>query len=333
MNSVYLISGDDRYRKEEYLSFLKQTKEIETSEIEIFDASKVKNFSMPLFFHSLASQSLFDMGKRMVILKDAYFLSTSTTKGNEKDLDYFQKEMVLYLKDPNEQIVLVIYMDEVNLDARKKLVKFLKKENIEQKTFTALKPWEFPTYAKQRLQQEKLSLNQAAFDELILRVQNDSLLLQRAVEKLKLIPKDCYDLKDIEELVSYSPEVDVYALGNVFLEGDFKKTWKILKRFQAAGVDTQAQIALLASRLRHLYDMKELRELGYDEMTIATRLRVKPYAIQKGLEACSSCSALSLLKFLKELADLDQEIKIGKIDAKQGFEYFILRNGRTYASN
>ena len=333
MNHVFLISGDDRYRKEEYLSFLKQTKEIADGEVEIFDASKVKYFSFPLFFRSLASRSLLVNGKRMVILKDAYFLSTCHTKGNDEDLEYFQREMSLYLKDPNDQIVLVIYMDEETLDARKKLVKFLKKEAIDQQTFMALKPWEFPAYAKEQLHNEKIFLDQEAFEELLLRVQHDRFLLKKAIEKLQLVPKKRYGVKEIEEMISYSVEVDVFALGNVFLEGNLKKTWKILRRFQQAGLDTQAQMALLAFRIRNLYDIKELFELGYDEETIAIRLRMKPYAIRKGLKSCSCCSALSLLKILKELGDLDQEIKTGKRDPKQGFEYFVIRNGRTYAGD
>lgn len=333
MNNVFLIYGEDSYRKKEYLSFLKKTKEIDSSETEVFEASKVKDFSMPLFFHSLASQNLFTIFKRLVLLKDAYFLSTSPTKGNEKDLDYFQKEMELYLKEPNEQVLLVFYMEEENLDSRKKVVKFLKAAGVDFKEFQALKPWEFPNYIRERLAQEKLVLSSGALDLLVERVQSDSMNLQKAIDALKLVPQKEYLVEDIEERIPYSLDLDVFALGNVFLDGDMKKTWKILKRFQQAQLDTQAQMALLASRLRKLYQIKELKEANYSKEEIATRLRIKPYAVQKGLESTFYWNSQRLLRLLKELADIDQGIKSGKLEAKLAFEQFILRNGQENARN
>lgn len=328
MNRNFLISGDDQYRKEAYLSFLKDTKEIKKGNIEIFDAAKVKEFNISSFFHTLSKQSLFSDDKRLVIVKDAYFLSSLSIKGLESELDFWQKQMHEYLEHSNEQVVLVFYMDKLALDGRKKIVKFLQAEKIEWQDFKALKTWEFPQYAKECLKKENLYLSEAAFNELLYRINADSMLLQKAIELLKLVPSEEYNLQDIEERISYSLNVDIFSLANVFLEKNLAKTWHILKHMQKANIDSQAQIALLASRIRNLYDMKQLSELGYDNISIAQKLKVKNFAVQKGLSACLYQSANQLLAILKDLADLDQNIKQGKIEAKLGFEQLILRNGK-----
>ena len=67
------------------------------------------------------------------------------------------------------------------------------------------------------------------------------------------------------------------------------------------------------------------------EADIAMRLSQKPYAVKKGLESTRSLSAKKLLDYLNQLAELDQGIKSGQIDPKDGFEQFVLRNGKRYA--
>ena len=88
---------------------------------------------------------------------------------------------------------------------------------------------------------------------------------------------------------------------------------------------------MLAGRLRALYTMKKMYEKGMSEADIAMRLSQKPYAVKKGLESTRSLSAKKLLDYLNQLAELDQGIKSGQIDPKDGFEQFVLRNGKRYA--
>ncbi len=60
---------------------------------------------------------------------------------------------------------------------------------------------------------------------------------------------------------------------------------------------------------------------------IATRLHADDWAIKKGLESCYHLQSKTLLRYLEELATLEQGIKAGRIEPKNGFEQFLLKNG------
>ena len=74
--------------------------------------------------------------------------------------------------------------------------------------------------------------------------------------------------------------------------------------------------------------MKYLYESGLSEDSIAVRLHANPWAVKFGLKDCHGLPSKVLLSYLSQLADLDQGIKAGTIDPKDGFEQFLLTNGK-----
>lgn len=61
-----------------------------------------------------------------------------------------------------------------------------------------------------------------------------------------------------------------------------------------------------------------------DQNQIANQLKAHPYRIKLNMEKARSFHSEELLDTLNLLANLDQDIKMGKIDKDQGFENFIL---------
>ena len=60
-------------------------------------------------------------------------------------------------------------------------------------------------------------------------------------------------------------------------------------------------------------------------------INMKEYAVKMGLQNIGKKSSKELLGYLNSLAYLDQDIKSGRVDPKEGFDLFLLR--KSYASN
>lgn len=334
---IYVISGKDIYRLEKCLEHLLSENAIEKDNIITYDAESKKDFHLDAALMDCGSISLFsDMDKKAVIIKNPYFLNASSkekieTKSKEKDERILMLEN--YLKEPNENTLLVFECVGFDADKRKAEYKLLTKYNATIISFTVMKQWEFDSYVDKTLKDVGIKLSFDARNELLKRVNNDTMSFHKALEKLLLLDKKELDLYDIKALVSLNPDINIFDLCNYFVQKDLSKTLQAVQDMKNANYDYAAMMPMLASRLRSFYQMKKLYELGLDESQITTRLHANPYAVKKSLENCRQISSKQILEYLSQLADIDQKFKSGLANLDDEFESFLLHSGEKYASN
>ena len=63
---------------------------------------------------------------------------------------------------------------------------------------------------------------------------------------------------------------------------------------------------------------------GKDASSIASILHAHPYRVRKNMESANRISLSECQKMLATLAQLDQNMKSGKLDKKMAFELFLL---------
>ncbi len=333
--STYILSGKDIYRVEENLRHILKNHGIDREHTVVFDASEKKGFRFDAAIIECDTFSLFDDHAKAVIVKNPFFLnagkkteSASSKKNADKDAEMRISILEQYLKKPNPSAVLIFYCVGFEADSRKKEYKLLQKYHAEIIRLQKMKKWEFENYADRQLGLSHLRLSRDARNELLNRVDGDTLLLHNALDKMVLYGQESLDLNDIEHLVSLNPEVNVFRMSNAFLRGDFADVIRARDEMLAANYDDQALIMMLAGRLRAYYSYKLLYEKGLSASEIAMRMRANEYAVKISLEGASSVRSSDLLRWLSELAELDQNIKAGRIDAPSGFEMFLLKNGK-----
>ena len=193
--------------------------------------------------------------------------------------------------------------------------------------FELMKPWEFEKYVDDKLKENKYKLTRDARIELLERVGNDTLKFHNALVKIDLYGKKELNLEDIIHIVPMNADLNIFRMSNAFIAHDLSSTLLAVDEMLLARYDYVAMIAMLASKLRSLYNIKKLYERGLSDSMIATRLHADDWAIKKGLESCYHLQSKTLLRYLEELATLEQGIKAGRIEPKNGFEQFLLKNG------
>lgn len=340
---VYIYSGEDIYRLENALKRLYEENHIDKDHRVVIDASDKKTFNIQQVLNECDSFSLFDEDKKAVIVRDPFFLSSSSKeaeKVNKTDSPAVKKRkekeatnrdnrlnmLEEYLKNENKNSLLIFLCHGYNADSRKKDYKLLTQYKAQTLNFPKMDEKDYASYVGKRLKDEGLALSNASILELIQRTSGDTLLLSQAIDKIKLYGEEKPSLEDIKHLVSSSPDLDVFKLTTAFGQGDVQGCFEAIGEMLLASYDYNTMISMLAKRLRTIYNFKLLHEKGYSNDEVATRMHVKSGYVWFVLKDSTSLSSKTLLTYLKELADIDQSIKQGESNAKDAFEDFILRN-------
>jgi DNA polymerase-3 subunit delta len=259
--------------------------------------------------------------KKVIICHNCYFLTASTIK---LDINHNIDDLINYIKLKNNDTIIIFVVDCENLDERKNIVKLLKKEaNL----FKANKliDNELVDFIMNYLKEKgyKISRNDASY--LKDRTNNNLDTVYQELNKLMLYKNDEKEIveDDINELVSKTIDDNIFSLVNAVVDNDKPKIIEIYNELIRNNEEPVKIIVLIANQFRLIYQTKILYNQGYTEKDIADKLGVHPYRIKLAYQKGKLISEKKLLKYLGNLADLDFEIKSGKIDKYLGLELFL----------
>ena len=147
----------------------------------------------------------------------------------------------------------------------------------------------------------------------------DKLMLYKLDEKI--INND-----DISLLIQESSDDSVFELVSAFLKNDSKKAMKLYYEFINDGMDVSQIVAIIASQIRLLFQVKRLYNEGKSNDEIAKILEFRSvYRVKYLLNDAYLYSENDLVKYLSNLADIDKAIKTGTMDGKVLLELFIAK--------
>lgn len=85
--------------------------------------------------------------------------------------------------------------------------------------------------------------------------------------------------------------------------------------------------ALLVRQFRSMLYVKELGKQGYSPQQMAGQLGMHPYGVKVTADQAKAFSIERLTALLGGLAELDYEMKTGRVDKTLGLELWLLRTG------
>lgn len=343
--NLYVYAGKDTYRLQSSLNSLLEKNRIDRDHTVTFDAADRRSFRMDRVLMECDTFSLFDDGKKAVIVKNPFFLSSESSeagKVNKADSPAVKKRkekekaerdsrlamLESYLKQPNPSCLLIFECCGYNADTRKADYKLLENYNCEKIVCDTMDEESFRPYALKELKKAGFSLSDSAFTELLSRTGTDTQLLHNALEKFDLYGKKELDLNDVKHLVSLNPEINIFDLTSGFMKKDLGLAIETMNEMINAGYDYMALISLLSKRIRVIYNMRRLYETGMNNEQIAFRMKQKKGYVWYVLKDSKDYTSSQLLHLLKELADMDQGIKQGILQPGPAFEQFLIRNGK-----
>ena len=303
-----IVHGSDTSRVRKKIRNLKKKYDITTPTV-YYDASKVDQREILL---EIDSVSIFDE-RKMVVVENCNFLSDTDPK--EYDVQAFidrcnQDDMCV--------VIFCLYKDKLN--KKKKLIKELVSK-VEVIPCIALDEKSKATYVDDVMKRIGLSMDNEAKDYFLRVTGLDSERLELELEKLRTY-KEHINLESAKLLVSIEPEDNVFKMTKALFDRNALLFLSCYRDFRKNDMQPVAINALLATQVRFLFKVRCLMDRGYNKDRIASELKVSPGRIYYASKQAQAFTSEELLDTLEQLANLDQNMKTGKMDMDQGFEQF-----------
>lgn len=318
---IYLLFGEEQFLIE---SVIKQ----------ITKASATKNEEESPIQYDLEETSISDVllevqtypffgEDKMIIADHAYFL---TAKQVKTQVEHNVEDLLNYIEQPVDFSTLILIAPYEKLDARRKITKQLKKHAMVIEC-QSVKAWEIDKWVDHLAKQFKIYLDKPAEQLLINETGTNLGLLEKEIEKLALyvgengkVPLDI-----AQELVSHQGNATGLTLVDKVIEKDLAGAIKVYRDLIKFNEEPIALVALLASQLRTIYQVKILLKKGYQQPQMARQLKVHPYVVKMSIERERRFSLDKLYQYLNACAETDQAIKRGEMEKDLAFEFLLYR--------
>jgi len=310
MKNFYLIYGLDKSLIKNEIEKIK--KELNVSEIIKYSLDKDSLTDIVL---DASLISMFD-SKKVILVSDSYFFANG--KGND-ELGVLED----YLDNYNSDTFIIFECPCEKVDTRKKIYKKINElgKIIETKKKDV-------NYVKEYVL-GVLKENNYTIDDInyfISKVGTNIDNVSNELEKMlvyKMEEKRITDA-DVDKLIIPSLEDEIFALTDAVINSDIKKSLELLEQFLNKNYDEMQIIILLSSQFRFMYQVKRLVNKNMSADLITRELGANPYRVKITMKNSYYYNEGDLLFYLKKLADLDKNIKFGKMDKRLGLQLFLM---------
>lgn len=261
----------------------------------------------------------FGFDKKVVIIKNPYFLSSSKEPKLPFEVDY--DVFVEYLKQDNpDSMIILSFVGEI--DNRKSLVKTIK-GYAKVYELNSIEKNEWMIIAKRLFNDKKVKINDDAIECFVNRVNNDLGYMMREIDKLSLY-SNYITKEDVELLISRPLEENSFLMVDAIINNDLNALLSIYNDLKIQNEEPTRILSLLTNQLSLQYQVSSLAS-NHTEKDIATILNIHPYRVKLMIQKMRKINNNDILYIIDKMAQLDLQIKTGEIDKYQGIELFFLK--------
>ncbi len=251
-------------------------------------------------FDLLGSQTLF-VAQRGIIIKRLY---------KNKEKEKLIESILLLLKNSQSSDYIFFWEDE-KVRSTTKYYKFFKEKSLVEQ-YDELNKRSFMSWLKEELDVNSLELDTNSQKMLAEKSNYDPERCANEIKKLKLDPDA--NLEDITNTI----ERDIWGLIDAINTKDKAKSMEILENLYSQNNDPNYILSMLARNLRQLTLVKHLAGQNKSFKEMCSILRIPPFTLPQILNSSKQYELKNIVQIYKKLANLDFQIKTGKIDGQLG---------------
>ena len=251
-------------------------------------------------YDKIGNSSLFET-QRGIIVKRLY-------KNKDKDR-LIESILAIIEKSSSEDIIY--FWEEEKVRVNTKYLKFFSK-NAAVEEYDELNKRSFATWLKEELDNNGLKMDPTLQKLLAEKTNYDPERCANEIKKLKLDPES--DLRYVTDTL----ERDIWALIDAINHKDRAQSMSILENLYKQNNDPNYILSMLARNLRIMTLAKYLNDQRKSFKEICSILRIPPFTLPSILDSSKGYEWKNIQQIYKKLANLDQQIKTGKIDGNLG---------------
>ena len=305
---IYILAGEDESRMDYRLEEIKRKEKCDS-----LTRLNAKECGEANLLYELDTMNLF-YTKPLVIVDNASFLSAKNDTGIDP-----QK----IADRPIDDKVAVFLVHAKKIDTRKKAVKALA-ARATVLDCAPLTEKNQPDEIRQMMKEKGIQMEPGAFEWFCSHAGFSAASLSMQLDKLALYA-DNLKLADVQALTTVEPTQNVFKMTDALFEKDRVRFLGLYRSFRAQNMEPIAILALIASQIRFVYQVRVLLDEGRSQNDMVQMRGASSGRIWNSMRNARRFRADQLLDHLAWLSRLDEQMKSGKIDKDTGFENFILQ--------
>ncbi len=177
-------------------------------------------------------------------------------------------------------------------------------------------------------------ISKAALDTLIMRTGLDMMRIKSELDKIIPYKGEEVDIKaeDVIALVSVDPEDQVFKMIDAIADGNSELAMHYYFDLLELKSSPAGIVVLIERQMRILYQVKELREKGFDDKSIGNMVKdAKDYYVKKYIRQAQKFTKQEIKECLNDCVDLTLQSRTGAISANLSVEYIIIKYSNSEA--
>ncbi|MCK5866849.1 MAG: DNA polymerase III subunit delta [Mycoplasmataceae bacterium] len=300
---MYLIYGTEPYLMD--MEIKKIEKELTVSKTVYSNSEDLNDILM-----DAQTMSMFD-SKKLIIIKNHKALS------KKNNYDSFIESI------QRTDAVLIFYIDTEIDSNQSDLFNWLVK-NANAKKFTKLTPKATIPFIKDYVSNKSGDISNSAAIALSDVLPNNARLITTEIDKL-LSESQTITNEMVKVSVGNYLKNDTFAFINAIAELDATAIMMTYNKKKISGEPITTLIGQISSTLSLSLLVSAYRKQGMLNKDISDKMRIHIFRIKKAGNLLNKTSSKFIRKLIVSLADLDGEIKTGKVDPILGFESLLLK--------
>ncbi|AXH98956.1 DNA polymerase III subunit delta [Sporosarcina sp. PTS2304] len=316
---VYLLTGTEQHLLDETIKkLIRAIPGMTSAEVNRFDLEEIPIQAVL----EVADELPFLVEHKLIVAKNCSFLKATDQSKDKQNhqLEHFEK----WLENPSPTATVVFIAPYEKLDARKRITKKIKKHAVVVEAET-LQGQDLSTWIMQHGKDKGIVFEKNEANLLMDMSGTDLLTLSTEVEKIAayLSYKGTVTAEIIEQLVARTPEMDVFRLTDSFVNGKIAESLAVYHDLMRNGEEPIMLTSLIASQVRLMIHVVNLRKKGYQQQQIATTLHIHPYRVKLMMQRTLPPMPI-LLKALNDLATIDLQLKTTSGNRQRRLELFLM---------
>lgn len=268
------------------------------------------------FKKAVETQSMFDE-KKLIIIENIL-----GQKGG------FLEEILGYLKRSGivkDKEVVVVFYESNKADKRGALFKFLVGKDISSQEFQVLDQRRLEGWIEKEVARRGGKIDPGATRKIGEDVGGDLWRLSGEIEKMVSFRQECPIRKeDVSLFIKPKINNNIFDTIEALARRDRKSALRLLCRHLDEGENEIYLLTMFIYQFRNLLVVKDLADQGLSYSEIGKRTKLHPFVVKKSFQQIKNFSADALKAIYRRLAELDMEIKTGKIEPRAALEMVVL---------
>src|SRR5699024_1279418 len=309
IQDVYLLTGSEYFIVEQFkTNLIEVVKGDETEDITTYDLMETSIQDIIADAETIP----FFSEKKIIF---AYHPSFLLAKSEKTPITHALRSLEHYVEQPAPFTIFVLVAPYEKVDKRKSITKKLFKQSAVVDCHP-LKDQALHSWRMEIATQSQIKLTEETFELLESEFADDLYMLEREMEKLALyVGTGNTVTKEIaDEVISPSKAYTALQLVDAVLKRDLHDAIKIYKDLEKMNEEPIGLIALLAYQFRIIFQVKLLKEKGYNLQKIQSEVSVHPYVAKLAFQRSNAFNEERLTHIIHQLTNTDAAIKRGTME-------------------